>query len=75
MELIAWILINDYGCIIKGGFIRDWIVAGRDVFPKGTKLKDLGNNRREFTDPTVTPNDLDVMLPIDPKELGKSFFD
>ena len=73
--LIAWILINEYGCIIKGGFVRDWIVAGNDFFPKGTKFNDLGNNRREFKDPKIAPNDLDVMLPIDPKEQDKLFFD
>ena len=38
MELVAWILITKFNCIVEGGFIRDWIVRGDSEFPKGLQI-------------------------------------
>ena len=73
MELVAWILVNKYHCILKGGFVRDWIVGGREHFPAGTKLeKNRLNGLLDIIDETVSPKDLDVLLPIDVK--GKNIW-
>ncbi len=34
MELVVWILINKFHCIIEGGFVRDWIIRGHEEFPQ-----------------------------------------
>jgi hypothetical protein len=65
MELVAWILVNKFNCILEGGFVRDWIVGGRSYIPKqGFKLQvNPLNNRLDVIDESVSPKDLDVMLP------------
>jgi hypothetical protein len=65
MELVAWILVTKFDCILEGGFVRDWIVGGRSKIPKqGFKLKvNPINNRLDVMDENVSPKDLDVMLP------------
>jgi hypothetical protein len=35
MELVAWVLINEFDAVIEGGFVRDWIVRGDEKFPTG----------------------------------------
>jgi hypothetical protein len=30
MIAVCWVLVNRFSCIIKGGFVRDWIVNGKD---------------------------------------------
>lgn len=40
MIAVCWYLVNECECTIKGGFVRDWIVNGKDIIPPGV---DLGN--------------------------------
>jgi len=28
MIAVCWILVNVFHCVIKGGFVRDWVVNG-----------------------------------------------
>jgi hypothetical protein len=28
MVAVCWVLTNVFGCVIKGGFVRDWVVNG-----------------------------------------------
>merc|ERR1712176_12750 len=30
MAVVACIAVTKYGCVLKGGFIRDWVVGGRE---------------------------------------------
>ena len=76
MELVAWILINKYKCILKGGFVRDWIVGGRADFPKGVKLElNPQNGKQEIMDERVIPKDLDVILPLSKQKDKSKIFD
>ena len=40
MVAVCWILVNRFNCIIKGGFIRDFVVRGYEWLPPGD-LSDL----------------------------------
>lgn len=39
MVAVCWILVNKFHCVIKGGFIRDFVVRGYEWVPAG----DLSN--------------------------------
>lgn len=39
MVAVSWILVNKFHCVIKGGFIRDFVVRGYEWLPSG----DLSN--------------------------------
>lgn len=65
MEFVAWVLLNKYDCTLKGGFVRDWVVGGRENFPTGVKLQvNPVNGKEDILDERVSPKDLDVTLPI-----------
>lgn len=37
MIAVSWVLINLFDCVVKGGFVRDWIVNGEEVVPVTVK--------------------------------------
>ncbi len=59
MELVAWILINQYDCILKGGFVRDYIVGGYTIVPVQNIFKGC-----TILNDDIVPKDLDILLPI-----------
>ena len=50
MVAVCWVLVNVFDCNIKGGFIRDWVVNGKDYIPNGLDLSKLlqPNPRNKF---------------------------
>ena len=28
MVAVCWVLVNMFNCVVKGGFVRDWVVNG-----------------------------------------------
>lgn len=71
MIAVCWVLVNRFDCVIKGGFVRDWVVNGEEVLPKTEKERVdlLQNNPRnqflEVVDDTVTPSDIDAEMSPD----------
>ena len=41
MELVAWILINEFKCHLEGGFVRDWIIRGEHKYPDTINSNDF----------------------------------
>lgn len=65
MELVCQILICKYHCIVKGGFVRDWIIRGTHSDPKvNYSITGLNINNDD-----VVPKDLDALLPFDSDHL------
>jgi hypothetical protein len=71
MIAVCWILVTKFDCVIKGGFVRDWVVNGEEVLPK-TELerknllqKNPRNRFLEVVDDTVTPSDIDIEIAPD----------
>lgn len=63
MELVCWVLLNEFDCIIEGGFVRDWIIRGHENWVPGTKLtKSDWNGKPDINDETISPKDLDVFM-------------
>lgn len=68
MIAVCWILVNRYDCIIKGGFIRDWVVNGKEENIPGGPLNNLLAKDAIFyriTDEKISPSDIDVDLSPD----------
>lgn len=64
MIAVSWVLVTKFNCIIKGGFVRDWIVNGKQYLPN-IDLKNLltlnpYNGFREVMDESVSPSDIDA---------------
>lgn len=66
MVAVCWILTCLFDCIVKGGFIRDWVVNADQNLPVGDLTKLLTVNPRngfeEVTNDTITPSDIDCQL-------------
>ena len=68
MIAVCWILVNKFDCVIKGGFVRDWIINADEKVPLTSQLRrDLlqhqGRNPfKEVIDDSVTPSDIDVEM-------------
>ena len=65
MIAVCWVLVNRLNCVIKGGFVRDWVVNGEEVLDTSKDLtKLLSKNKRnkylEVNDDMVTPSDIDA---------------
>ena len=65
MIAVSWLLVTKFNCIIKGGFVRDWIVRGYEYLPLNTDLKKLltrnpYNGFYEVMDEKVSPSDIDA---------------
>jgi len=41
MIAVCWVLVKHFDCIVKGGFVRDWIVNGKDEIDRSLDLKNL----------------------------------
>ena len=48
MIAVCWVLTCRFHCVIKGGFVRDWIVNGEEVVPptQNEKINLLQKNNR-----------------------------
>lgn len=67
MIAVCWVLVNKFNCVIKGGFVRDWIVRGHEYLPN-TDLKNLleknpYNHFYEIMNEQISPSDIDAELP------------
>lgn len=66
MIAVCWVLTNVFNCVIKGGFVRDWVVNNDEVLPQGNLSNLLQPNPRnnfiEVVDDSVTPSDIDAEL-------------
>jgi len=66
MIATCWILVNKFHCVIKGGFVRDWIVNNEEILPSTNRRNLLQSNPRntfiEVVDESVTPSDIDAEL-------------
>jgi hypothetical protein len=65
MIAACWVLVNNFSCVIKGGFVRDWVVNGDEVLDTKkdlTKLLQVNarNKYFEVNDDNVTPSDIDA---------------
>ena len=66
MIAACWVLTCKFHCVIKGGFVRDWVVNGEEVVPplKNDRVNLLQKNPRnpfkEVVDDSVTPSDIDA---------------
>lgn len=70
MVVVSWILVNKFDCTIKGGFIRDWVIRGKEWLPPG----DLSNLLKSNND-LVTPSDIDAELPIGQHWFNQKYFE
>jgi hypothetical protein len=68
MIAVCWILVKRFDCVVKGGFVRDWIINGKDEIDNNLDLRNLlqinpRNGFYEIPDEArVTPSDIDVDL-------------
>lgn len=68
MIAVCWVLVKRFDVIIKGGFVRDWIVNGKDEKDPTLNLANLLelNPRNGFYEvpdmAKITPSDIDVEL-------------
>ena len=46
MLAVCWVLTNVFHCVIKGGFVRDWVVNKEEVLPIGNLRNLLKENPR-----------------------------
>ena len=69
MVAVCWILVNKFNCTIKGGFIRDWVIRGKEWLPPGNL-----SNLLQLNDPRVTPSDIDAELPLGQHWFNKKYF-
>jgi hypothetical protein len=46
MIAACWVLTTLFNCVIKGGFVRDWVVNGEEYVPAGDLSKLLQKNPR-----------------------------
>ena len=65
MIAVSWLLVTKFNCVIKGGFVRDWIVRGYEYLPPNTDLRKLltrnpYNGFCEVMDEKVSPSDIDA---------------
>jgi hypothetical protein len=44
MIATCWVLVNKFNCVVKGGFVRDWVVNGEEVLPAGDQSNLLQKN-------------------------------
>ena len=68
MEIVARIAVQNFGCKLCGGFLRDWIVNGERKYPS-TPAKDWviepgGFVKYEILE-EVVPRDIDLELPME----------
>jgi hypothetical protein len=52
MVVVSWALVTYFDCIIKAGFVRDWIVNGEDETKPGQPLVPANINA-EMTPHTI----------------------
>ena len=66
MMAVCWILVHNFGCEIKGGFVRDWVINGEVKLPGGpldyiiVPCPYTGFYR--ISDESWSPSDIDVDL-------------
>jgi hypothetical protein len=46
MIAVSWVLTNVFGCVLKGGFVRDWVVKSEEKLPAGSLRNLLQINAR-----------------------------
>ena len=78
MVAVCWVLVNKFHCTIKGGFIRDWVIRGKQWLPPGDLSKIMSknpmNNYIQVTDDRITPSDIDAELPMKEFWFNSNYF-
>ena len=77
MVAVAWILTNKYDCSVKGGFVRDWVVNGKEKLPKPPLnhiiQPDPYTKFYKLADDTILPNDIDADMSPDKTFIFEKF--